>query len=844
MRQSRPPARLAAAAALAAALAWTGPLAAAAPPPEPVAGDTAEALLLLLPEAERREAERLDPEARGHRLAAFLARDPLPETPDNELALGVARRRQLAERAVLGWADDRARLLFLHGAPVERTTVECGQVFRPLELWSYPGRTPERLLLFRPSPSEGYRLWLPTDGKRVLYTAEMEYVLDQWEELRRFVVGKRVDLQVCDRAEEVDRATGVEGLTGFRKGRPKDADFAAFLAPPADLAAWARAAAATPPTEQPERPELPVAEVRVSFPEARGQRIVARLLVALPPDAPLAPAEEGSKRELRIAAEGLVEQGGAPFETFRGRFVLPPPEPGVPIVLATERALRPGGPYVLRLRLRDEVGGAATTVARTFTVPALPEPEAAPPLPEGALVALGEELGRQQIPGRDSLLLVPPASDVVFGLWRAEAIVTGERIRRVVFYLDGKAQLTRSAPPWTAELRLPNLPGEQVVRAEGLDAAGEVVAADEVVLNQPQGEPRITLLEPRRGARVTGEVLARAAVVVPEGRRVERVEFRVGDELVATRERPPWEARVRIPEGEEISFLSAAAYFSDGARAEDVRFLNVPKYLEELDVRLVEVFATVLDAAGRPAEGLTEADFTLLDRGRPQKLARFEPVRDLPLTIGITLDLSGSMQASLGEAKEAAAGFLRSIVTPKDRAFAVGFSDRPRLLAPPTPDAGAVIAAFDELPAAGWTALHDAVVFSLHYFRGIAGRKALVLLSDGDDTGSAVAFRDALEYARRSGVVVYTVGLDISRGSVAMRGKLRELADETGGRAFFIAKASELASVYREIDRELRSQYLLAFSPAPAAGEEGYRQVEVKVRDGRLKVRAARGYYP
>ncbi|MCL4839502.1 MAG: VWA domain-containing protein, partial [Thermoanaerobaculia bacterium] len=197
-----------------------------------------------------------------------------------------------------------------------------------------------------------------------------------------------------------------------------------------------------------------------------------------------------------------------------------------------------------------------------------------------------------------------------------------------------------------------------------------------------------------------------------------------------------------------------------------------------------------------------------------------------------------------GEAKEAAAGFLRSIVTPKDRAFAVGFSDRPRLLAPPTPDAGAVIAAFDELPAAGWTALHDAVVFSLHYFRGIAGRKALVLLSDGDDTGSAVAFRDALEYARRSGVVVYTVGLDISRGSVAMRGKLRELADETGGRAFFIAKASELATVYREIDRELRSQYLLAFSPAPAAGEEGYRQVEVKVRDGRLKVRAARGYYP
>src|SRR3970040_119933 len=102
------------------------------------------------------------------------------------------------------------------------------------------------------------------------------------------------------------------------------------------------------------------------------------------------------------------------------------------------------------------------------------------------------------------MVLLPPADDVVFGLWRAEAIVAGPRIRRVVFYLDGKAQLTRAAAPWTAELRLPNIPEESVVRVEGLDGEGKVVAADELLLNEPQGEARVKLVAPPRGRKGTG----------------------------------------------------------------------------------------------------------------------------------------------------------------------------------------------------------------------------------------------------------------------------------------------------------------------------------------------------
>jgi VWFA-related protein len=174
----------------------------------------------------------------------------------------------------------------------------------------------------------------------------------------------------------------------------------------------------------------------------------------------------------------------------------------------------------------------------------------------------------------------------------------------------------------------------------------------------------------------------------------------------------------------------------------------------------------------------------------------------------------------------------------------VGFSSAPVLLIPPTDDVAAVSDALEELQSVGWTTLHDAVVMSLYYFRGVRGRRALIVLSDGDDTASQMAFRDALEYARRSGVVIYTVGLNVSAMKGGIRKKLSSLAEETGGRAFFIAAASDLEDVYEEIESELRSQYLVAYASDREAVEGEFREVEVKVRNGKLTARTIRGYYP
>jgi len=218
-------------------------------------------------------------------------------------------------------------------------------------------------------------------------------------------------------------------------------------------------------------------------------------------------------------------------------------------------------------------------------------------------------------------------------------------------------------------------------------------------------------------------------------------------------------------------------------------------------------------------------------------------MRDLPLALGVVLDTSGSMSETIGEAKRAATDFLSAMIREKDRAFATSFSDRPRLLMPLTPDVRAVEASIRDLPAMGNTALHDAIIFSLYQLKGVRGRKALVLLSDGDDTSSLVSYGDALEFARRSGTAIYAIGLDIGAMKMGIRSKLETLSTETGGRAFFVAKAAELASVYAEIERELRSQYLLAFAPTPPGQPGVFSEIEVKIKGG-LKARAPRGYYP
>ncbi len=796
---------------------------------------------LLLTEDQRQEFITMDEAGRAAFVEEFL-RDPDSETTLNELEEAIDRRHRLARQEFLGIVDDRAKVLFLHGEPESRLPIECGQAFVPLEIWTYGEDGPGVELVFfdPPEPAEPYRLWRPTFTKRALYTREMTYWLQQWEELRGLIRAKRFDKQACPDTLRVDQATGIDGLRGYRKGRASNKQLEAVLAPPADLAAWTARALLTPLPEAPL--DLEVDRVDVLFPERAGQRIVTRIRVTMPQDVAFVAAEDLEPPEVQVGVDGVVELRGRVFERFRLRFKLPPKQTS-PVALQVERSLRPGDPFVVHLRLRDEIGGAEAYLSLALDVPTEPVAVEVPEVAEDVVVALAEELSMRPVAGRDSLLLVPPETDVVVGLWRAEALVTGEGIEKVAFMVDGVTQLTRNRPPYSAELRLSNFPTEQIVRVEGYGADGEVLASDEVILNQPRGALAVRIVEPPRGRAASGRTEVRAEVTVPEERRVTGVEFLLNDELVASLEKPPWNAEVDVPATQEIVYLTATAELDDASRAEDVRFLNTPEYFDEVEVNLVELYTTVLDRSGQLARDLTVEDFEVFEDGRKQRLTKFELVDDLPLTIGFAVDTSGSMVSALPEAKKAALEFLRRVIQPRDRAFALGFSDQPYLLMPPTNDVSALEQTLTGLRSVGWTTLHDAVVTALYYFRGIRGQRALVLLSDGDDTASGVPFPDALEYGRRSGVGIYSIGLQVGRLDTGVRKKLAQLAEETGGKVFHIAKAEDLGGVYEQIEAELRSQYLLAYT-SDRPGGEGYRKIEVKVRGGKLKARTTRGYYP
>lgn len=790
----------------------------------------------LLPPAEREPLLRSGFEERERFWEAWLARGFASGA--QKLAAAIDRRLARARELDLAPGDVRHRLYWVRGLPDRRETIDCSGVLRPIELWTYgPSEGGTTAVVYRPRGRPVYELWLPTDSKRVLYEPDVEYFLEQYEELKGSIRATRPDLVLCKEVRKLDEATKIAGLFGYRRERPENRDYLALLEPPTDLAAWAARVLAEP---QPTQETLPQPSVRVSFPELRNQRIEMRLRLELPPGIAWSPIETPlGRKEVRLVAAARLEQEGVPFEEFRVRFVFEPPAEGLPVLLDLPRLLRPLQRYVLRLRLEEEGSGKCVSLDRAIRTPAQAVPIVESP---GIAAVRGEPLGLERATGRDSLVLIPPPQEIVFGLQRFEAIVVGDRIRKVKFVLDGKLQVTRSQPPWGAELRLPALPQELVVRVEGIDESGNLVAADELLLNQLRGEPRVKLLEPKRGAKLGGSVRARAAVVIPEERRIDAVEFHFNGKLVTRLTDPPWEAIVDTAGAGDLAYLSVIAHYSDGATVEDIRVFGSGGFLEELEVELVEFFVSVSDRDGGAVRGLSRDLFVLKEEGRVRGFERFEEVANLPLRVGLVLDTSGSMREVIEVARQAASGFLKSVMTPKDLGFTVVFSDRPRLLMPLVSDAGALELSLREVVAEGSTALHDALVLALYQLRAVRGQRALVLLSDGEDTASAIAFDDALNFARASGVSIYTIGLNIGMSSLGIREKLARLARETGGRVFYIDKAEQLPAIYRQIEEDLRSRYLLAFAPDPKAARGQFRRIEVEVRKAGLKARHAPGY--
>jgi Ca-activated chloride channel homolog len=258
-------------------------------------------------------------------------------------------------------------------------------------------------------------------------------------------------------------------------------------------------------------------------------------------------------------------------------------------------------------------------------------------------------------------------------------------------------------------------------------------------------------------------------------------------------------------------------------------------------VNLVEVYATVTDQRGARVRDLTAADVRIREDGSPQTISAFT-AGDFPLAVAIALDRSFSMGAGrtprLDTAKSAARAFIDAL-KPADQVMVIAIGSETSVVAPLSTNHEAALSAIDRLDAWGTTPLYDAMAGALDAIQSAKGRRALIVLSDGTDRYSDTSAAVLVDQVRRRDVLVYPVAIGSERPAV-----FAELATASGGRSFFQTDPRELSATLTSIANDLRSQYLLGYTPArPVAAQPSWHSIEVVVNRPGARVRARDGYY-
>lgn len=277
-----------------------------------------------------------------------------------------------------------------------------------------------------------------------------------------------------------------------------------------------------------------------------------------------------------------------------------------------------------------------------------------------------------------------------------------------------------------------------------------------------------------------------------------------------------------------------------------------PSFRTNID--LVSLNVTVTDQSGRFLTNIDPAAFQVFEDGVKQDVTFFNR-SNLPIALSLLLDTSASMEDKLQTAQEAAIGFSRKLRS-QDLAQVVDFDSRVSIAQPFTSSVGDLEAAIRKTAAGGSTSLHNAIYIALKELKKMQARgteeirrQAIVVLSDGEDTSSLVSFEEVLELAKRSETAIYSIGVR-SRGPERVRGAfneadfvLRQLAQETGGKAFFARGAGELTGIYEQISDELSSQYMVGYTSKNPKRDGAWRRIVVRVNEPNSISRTKQGYY-
>jgi Ca-activated chloride channel homolog len=273
--------------------------------------------------------------------------------------------------------------------------------------------------------------------------------------------------------------------------------------------------------------------------------------------------------------------------------------------------------------------------------------------------------------------------------------------------------------------------------------------------------------------------------------------------------------------------------------------LTITKRVSEVNVLFIAT-----DRRGKFVRNLTQADFSILDdHTPPESILAFRRDTDLPLELGLLIDTSGSVRSRFDFEQTAATNFLQQTIRPKfDKAFVMGFSGHSQVSQDFTDDVSLLATGIRQLKDGGGTALYDAIYRAcrekLILDRGETPvRHAIIVVSDGEDNQSEFSQAQALEMAQRAEVIIYAISTDDS--GLVLRGDkvLQQLADATGGRAFFPFNMKDITRSFAAIEDELRSQYVISYRPAEFDADGRYRSIEIVAQRKDLEVRARKGYY-
>jgi Ca-activated chloride channel homolog len=736
--------------------------------------------------------------------------------------------------------NDRAKVLIINGPPDAVIPIDCQEVFVPIQIWYYDRleslKSKVYLIFYQPyGVGPDYKLWIPIDGELVL---QVGGGIGGSMGVRQ-PGGRRVDYDRCPETRTLRQAISYSA-TVLGSGASGLAGSATLFQPP--IIETEGVDQILTMTTELATGSVPLGLAKlVRFPEMRANKIGVdlSLLVA---KTDLKPRDLGEEKFYNLDVIGEVVKGERLIDNFKYRFDIPTQEVGGDKIPLTVRRYLYPGEYNLVLKVSDGNQSAEGRITDKLTVPE--QPDAPPPdvaakrADASSTIEKARDLGL--LPS--AIMLLPVAKEIVTGLQRFETKAS-DNVKAVDFFLNGSKVMTKTRPPFDADLNLGPLPRKHTIRVVAYGSAGKAVGEDEYTVNEGREIFRVRILSPEKGAKASGPTRVVAAVVVPEGKTLQKMEFYSNEKRVATLYQPPFEQTVNIAEAKSLGYVRVVGTLEDGAVSEDLRYVNAPAYISEVSVDAVELFTTVTDK-GRPVQGLQASNFKVFEDGAIQKIESFEYVKNLPLTLGVLIDTSASMLESLPDAQAAALSFLEYSLGAKDRAFTVSFDNEPYLLTKLTNRKDRVVRSLAGLRAEGSTALYDAIIYGLYQFTGIKGKKALVILSDGKDTASKFDYETLVEYVKKAGISIYGIGLKISGADLEVKYKLNKIAQATGGQTFYVDSAKNLDAVYRQINDDLRSQYMLTYYSTNTTAKDKWRKVEVKVEPTSLQARTISGYYP